>query len=265
MEMPTSVQQFAPLRKTSQDPLTMGAGVLGTFVIHALGAITALYFSRQPKAEFEKPERTIVMAELAKLGGGGKLPKEFMPTKDVPTQDVPKNAMADPTKPVDPNPKPTPTENNKPTNQKPSLEDLLKKNASQKPSDTEGQGEGDAPPGPGQADGSENGTADKGGRKGWEAEAGSYLKKYWSRSSTISDGDCSSLVTKIRIEFDSALHIESCDITTPSGNDIFDSSVCPAIGKLIDERSTFPAPPESMNLNLAGKKLKIDFRCASVE
>jgi hypothetical protein len=252
-----------PLRRSSNDPLTMGAGFLGTFLVHALGAITALYFSRQPKAEFEKPERTIVMTELAKLGGGGKLPQEFMPTKEVPVADVPKNAMADPTKPTENKPTPTQTEN-KPTNQKPSLEDLLKKNASQKPSDTEGQGEGDAPPGPGQADGSENGTADK-GKKGWEAEAGSYLKKFWSRSNAISESECASLVVGIKIKFDSALHIESYDIVSPSGNDIFDSSIGPALGKLIDEGSSFPAPPASMGLNLAGKKLKIDYRCQSAD
>jgi hypothetical protein len=263
MEMPTRVNAIA-LRKATDDPLSIGAGILGTFMIHAVGAIAALYFSRQPKPEYPKPERTIVMTELAKLGGGGKLPPEFMPTKVVPSPDVPKNAMADPTKKVEDKPTPQPTEN-KPTNQKPSLDDLIKKNANAKASDTEGQGEGDAPPGPGQADGSANGTADKGGRKGWEAEAGSYLKKYWSRANTIPESECATLVTKIRIEFDDSLRIESCEMVSSSGSDIFDSSVCPAIGKLRDEKSTFPAPPASMGLDLAGKKLKIDFRCQSVD
>jgi outer membrane biosynthesis protein TonB len=263
MEMPTRANTIA-IRKATDDPLSIGAGVLGTFMVHAVGVIAALYFSRQPKPEFPKPERTIVMTELAKLGGGGMLPKEYMPTKAVPTPDVPKNAMADPTKPTEDKPTPQETDN-KPTNQKPSLEDLIKKNANAKESNTEGQGEGDAPPGPGQADGSANGTADKGGRKGWEAEAGSYLKKYWSRANTIPESECAQLTTEIRIKLDDTLHIESCDITKSSGNDIFDSSVCPAVGKLRDEKSSFPEPPASMNLNLAGQKLKIGFRCAAIE
>jgi hypothetical protein len=255
----------SPLSTANLDQRLVTVATLGTLAVHALVVGLMIAFSGTPEEPEERPQRTIITTQLAKLGGGGKIAPDALPTKKTPSAKAP-DAMPNPTAPKDPTIKPTPTNSDEETPRKPTLDDLLKKNASNRPSDTEGEGEGDGPPGPGVANGSPNGTSlDPNARAGYLAELGSLFHRYYKRSSTISDSECRSLSVVVKLKVADDLRVLDFEIVTPSGNDVFDSSVGPAFAQMIDEKIRLPEPPSDAGITtgyLTSGRAKIQFNCA---
>lgn len=260
-----TMSEGRPVQVAPRETSHIIGGIAGTTLVHALVIALALSFTGGGEEPESRPQRTIITTQLAKLGGGGKIAPDALPTKKEPSPKV-SEAMPNPTAPKDPTAKPIPKSNDEDTTKKPTLQELLKNNASARPSDTEGEGEGDGPPGPGVANGSPNGTSlDPNARAGYLSELGSLFHRYYKRSSTISDSECARLSVTVKLKLGSDLRVLDYEVVNESGNEVFDSSVGPAFAQMIDEKVRLPEPPPDAGITtdyLTSGRAKIQFNCA---
>lgn len=261
-----------PLRPQGLNTTGLIGGIFGTLLIHGTILALAFYFSRPPeeKEEYTPPRRVIIATQVPKLGGSGgaKVDPQALPDKPKPPPSKAPEGMAapipDPEKPpqtpTDNNKKPTPPQE---TPKKPSLEELIRQNA-QGQATEEGEGEGTGS-GPGVANGSPTGTGtDPNAAAGWIAEVGSLIHTYWTRPGSISDAKCRTLVAEVRVKLNNNLAIEEYELKRSSGNDIFDSSLGPAFGRMITDGARFPMPPPEAGISkkqLTSGRLVIQFTC----
>jgi hypothetical protein len=253
MEQPNGAFLAPNLQPAGASLFHVALGLLGALVLHLSLLGLMLYFSQNVEEPPDyRPPREIITAELVKKGAArppdalpdrvGGRPKDPDAIKVRSDPDQPATA---PDKKAEEDPK-----------KRPSLSDLLKANKDA-PVSTDGVGPGGEANG-GDPNGSENGTANAGAVSGWGAELGAVFHKYFRRPSVISDEECARLVAKVTIKLSDDLRLADFSIKQPSGNDIFDSAIGPALTQLQDDGVRLPEPPDG---SLIGRRITVVFEC----